>query len=78
MSDFSSCTSFVMVTDGDSFVMEDNGETFAMIGNGTTDYTTLNNKPSINGVELVGNKTTEELGITLDVSFVGTTLVINT
>lgn len=28
---------------------------------GTTDYNDLTNKPSINGVELVGNKTNEEL-----------------
>ena len=28
-----------------------------------TDYNPLKNKPRINGVELVGNKTTEELGI---------------
>lgn len=32
-------------------------------GTGTNDYNQLENKPSINGVELVGNKTTEELGI---------------
>lgn len=30
---------------------------------GTTDYNNLDNKPSINGVTLVGNKTTEDLGI---------------
>lgn len=30
---------------------------------GTSDYNNLNNKPSINLVELVGNKTLEELGI---------------
>ena len=33
-------------------------------GGGTFDYDELDNKPTINGVELVGNKTTEELGIT--------------
>lgn len=32
-------------------------------GGGTSDYTDLENKPSINGVELSGNKTTEQLGI---------------
>lgn len=32
-------------------------------GGGTSDYNQLENKPQINGVELVGNKTTEELGI---------------
>lgn len=30
---------------------------------GSTDYTELENKPQINGVELTGNKTLEELGI---------------
>lgn len=33
------------------------------VGGGTTDYNELENKPSINGVELSGNKTTQELGI---------------
>lgn len=32
-------------------------------GGGTTNYNNLVNKPSINGVTLQGNKTTEELGI---------------
>lgn len=32
-------------------------------GGGTTDYNYLDNKPSINGVTLIGNKTTEDLGI---------------
>lgn len=30
---------------------------------GTTDYTALENKPKINGVELTGDKTAEELGV---------------
>ena len=34
-------------------------------GGGTTDYEELDNKPSINGVELSGNKTLKELGINL-------------
>lgn len=33
-------------------------------GGGTSDYTDLENKPSINGVTLTGNKTTSDLGIT--------------
>lgn len=33
------------------------------LGGGTSDYNELNNKPSINGVILEGDKTTEELGI---------------
>lgn len=32
-------------------------------GGGTTDYTDLENKPSINSVTLTGNKTTSDLGI---------------
>lgn len=32
-------------------------------GGGTTDYTDLDNKPKINGIELSGNKTTAQLGI---------------
>lgn len=33
------------------------------IAGGTTDYTSLTNKPQIGGVELVGNKTLDQLGI---------------
>ena len=33
-------------------------------GGGTSDYSDLTNKPSINDVELSGNKTSEDLGIT--------------
>lgn len=36
-------------------------------GSGTTDYFKLKNKPSINGIELLDNKTTEDLGIIEDV-----------
>jgi hypothetical protein len=32
-------------------------------GGGTTDYTDLTNKPQINGVTLMGNKTTSDIGI---------------
>lgn len=34
-------------------------------GGGTSDYEKLENKPQINGVELIGNKTTKELGINI-------------
>lgn len=37
-----------------------------------TDYEQMENKPSINGVELVGNKTTEDLGIDIDTSHLAT------
>lgn len=32
-------------------------------GGGTMNYNALTNKPKINGVELVGNKSFEELGV---------------
>lgn len=32
-------------------------------GGGTTDYADIENKPSINGVSLVGNKSLSDLGI---------------
>ena len=32
-------------------------------GGGTSNYNELSNKPSINGIPLVGNKTSEDLGI---------------
>lgn len=37
---------------------------------GTSDYEALTNKPSINGHELIGNKTAEELGITSEPFYV--------
>lgn len=37
-------------------------------GEGTTDYTQLENKPSINGVTLTGNKTTADLNLATDLS----------
>ena len=37
---------------------------------GTSDYEVLTNKPSINGHELIGNKTAEELGITSEPFYV--------
>lgn len=33
-------------------------------GGGTTDYNQLTNKPSINGVELSGNKTSDDIDVT--------------
>lgn len=38
-------------------------KTDTVASGGTSNYEELNNKPSINSVELVGNKTLEELGI---------------
>ena len=47
------------------FEMELAGQMPSII-NGTTNYNELDEKPSINNVELKGNKTLEELGIDLD------------
>lgn len=41
-------------------------------GGGTSDYTDLSNKPSINGVELSGNKTASQLGMANANTFQGT------
>ena len=41
----------------------------------STNYNDLANKPSINGVSLVGNKTSEELNITSDKNYVYTQAV---
>ena len=35
-------------------------------GEGTKDYNELSNKPQINGITLIGNKTTSDLGISAD------------
>lgn len=50
--------------DGTSILIQDDGTISAVQGpEGSTDYTVLSNKPQINSVELVGNKTLEELSI---------------
>lgn len=36
---------------------------------GTSDYTQLTNKPQINGVQLNGNKTSEQIGVQNNVNF---------
>lgn len=38
-------------------------ESISFDGTGTSNYENLSNKPQINNVELIGNKTLEELGI---------------
>lgn len=50
----------------DTDIQTSNGEIdtdIELSTSGTNDYNDLVNKPSINGVELVGDKTTEELDI---------------
>ncbi|MBS5588701.1 MAG: hypothetical protein KHX14_07810 [[Clostridium] spiroforme] len=49
----------VLVTDEEGNVITQNKEDFE--GGGTTDYNGLTNKPSINGIELSGNKTSGDL-----------------
>ena len=57
---------------GDNITLEQEGSTLTIsstASGGTTDYANLENKPSINGVTLNGNKTTSDLGINIpDVS----------
>ena len=54
----------VTFTDGESLQTKyDNGDLGSGSGTGTSNYTNLSDKPKINNVELIGNKTLEELGI---------------
>ena len=50
--------------DGTKFLNDKMEYVEASGGSGTTNYNDLLNKPSINGVDLVGNKTLADLGIT--------------
>ena len=49
--------------DGTTITVDADGTIHSTATGGTEDYTDLNNKPSINGVELSGNKTTADLNI---------------
>lgn len=55
---------------GDNIELDQEGSTLTISatggGGGTSDYTDLTNKPKINNVELSGNKTTSDLGISYD------------
>ena len=49
---------------GDNITIENNVISATGGGSGTSNYNNLNNKPSINGITLSGNKTSSDLGIT--------------
>lgn len=49
---------------GSKYIFDCDGIYTEIPGGGASDYVALTNKPSINGHELIGNKTAEELGIT--------------
>lgn len=51
----------IVKPDAETLEIDEDG-TLRVIGGGVSDYTELENKPSINGVELDGDKTFEELG----------------
>lgn len=55
----------IVKPDGTTITVDKDG-TIHSVGGGTTDYNYLENKPQINGVELLGNKTTSDLGITAE------------
>lgn len=46
-------------------------------GGGTTDYNQLTNKPSINGVELEGNKTSDQIDVTPESKVEGEQLIFD-
>lgn len=49
--------------DGTTITVNDGVITAHVTSEGDNDYSTLNNKPQINGIELIGNKSLTELGI---------------
>lgn len=55
---------YMDVLEEEQIPLDIDGIIYAAGGGGTTDYNALQNKPSINGVTLQGNKTDAELGIT--------------
>ena len=57
----------IVKPDGETLEVDADGTMRVIGGGGVTDnYENLNNKPSINNVELSGNKTTSDLGITAE------------
>lgn len=54
-------TNKVLVTDAEGNIVTQDKEDFE--GGGTTDYNELENKPTINGVELSGNKNGNDIGL---------------
>jgi hypothetical protein len=52
-----------LVSTGDGSKYLGNDGNYSTVSSGTTDYTALSNKPSINSVELTGNKTSSDLGL---------------
>ena len=53
------------VASGKTFMNKSGNLTLGTLVGGSTDYEELDNKPKINNVELVGNKTTSDLGIVI-------------
>jgi hypothetical protein len=53
------------VAEGKTFMSKSGTLTTGTLVGGTSDYENLTNKPSINNVELIGNKTTSDLGIVI-------------
>ena len=53
------------VASGKTFMSKSGNLTLGTLVGGSTDYEELDNKPKINNVELVGNKTTSDLGIVI-------------
>jgi len=53
----------ITIEGGENVTIEQEGSTLTISATDTTDYEELSNKPSINGVELSGNKTSSDLNI---------------
>ena len=61
--------SILFSTDTPEIFMDDGNERKSYSGEtGSSDYSQLSNKPQINGVELSGNKTSDDLGISAELT----------
>lgn len=74
----------ILTTSGDTFYRLKGDNSWIKItigggggGGGTTDYNQLTNKPSVNGVELSGNKTSDDLDVSPESRIEGEQLIFD-
>lgn len=73
----------ILTTVGDTYYRLKGDDSWVKItiggggGGGTTDYNQLTNKPSINGVELEGNKTSDQIDVTPESRIEGEQLIFD-
>lgn len=73
----------ILTTSGDTFYRLKGDNSWIKItiggggGGGTTDYNQLTNKPSVNGVELVGNRSSDDLDVSPESRVEGEQLIFD-